>query len=136
MQDKAFLDSNILIYLHSEDDYNKRNIAQNILDGNGCITSLQAMNEISNVWFRKLMWSAEKIEDHLDNIEQVCDEVIAVSRATINNALSLKERYGFSYYDSLMLSSALESECNIIYSEDMSNGQIVEKTLKIINPFK
>jgi len=136
MHDKAFLDSNILIYLYSEDDKNKRNIAQNILDDNDCMTSIQAMNEISSVWFRKLMWSADKIKDHLDNIEQVCDEIITISRATINKALSLKERYEFSYFDSLMPSSALEGDCNIIFSEDMSDGQIIEKTLKIVNPFK
>jgi len=136
MHDRAFLDSNILIYLHSEDEHSKRNITQNILNDNACITSIQAMNEISNVWIRKLMWSADKIEVHLDNIEQVCDEIITISRATINKALSIKERYGFSYFDSLMLSSAIEGNCNIIFSEDMSDGQIIEKSLKIVNPFK
>jgi len=135
MQDKVFLDSNILIYLHSDDDATKREAARNVLNDYDCVTSIQAMNEISNVWFRKLMWSATKIEKHLDNIEQVCDDILLVYRDTVNKALALKDRYGYSYYDCLMLASALESECQVIFTEDMSDGQIIDNTLKISNPF-
>jgi len=135
MPDKAFLDSNILIYLHSEDNKEKRDIAQKKLNENDCITSIQAMNEISNVWFRKLSWDGTKIEKHLDNIDHVCDEVLSVQRATINNALVLKDRYGYSFYDSLMLASALEGNCGIIFTEDMSDGQLINDSLKIVNPF-
>ncbi len=35
----------------------------------------------------------------------------------------------------MIVSSALESRCSILYSEDMQNGQIIEKQFKIINPF-
>jgi len=49
-------------------------------------------------------------------------------------ALKIKERFGFQYYDSLILATALAYECSILYSEDMQNGQKI-KTLQIINPF-
>lgn len=133
---KSFLDSNILIYLHSEDDGVKRDTAQSVLDDNSCVTSYQAMNEVSNVWFNKLKWDGAKIEEHLDNIESVCDYVLPIQRVTINKALSLKDRYGFSYYDCLMLASALEGDCSVIFTEDMSDGQLIEGALKITNPFK
>jgi len=42
-------------------------------------------------------------------------------------------RYGFSYYDSLIIASALECECSVLFSEDMQHGQIIESTLKIVN---
>ncbi|MEI6154767.1 MAG: DNA-binding protein, partial [Deltaproteobacteria bacterium] len=45
-------------------------------------------------------------------------------------------KYQYSYYDSLIISSALEKKCQILYSEDMQDGQTIEKTLKIVNPFK
>ena len=77
-----------------------------------------------------------KIKQHLDNIETVCDEVMAIQRHTINKALSLKDLYGYSYYDCLIIASALESDCEILFSEDMTNEQIIENTLKIVNPFK
>ena len=44
--------------------------------------------------------------------------------------------YAFSYWDSLVISSALESGCSILYSEDMQNGQVINKKLTIKNPFK
>jgi len=51
-------------------------------------------------------------------------------------ALALKDRYGYSYFDSLMLASALNGNCHIIYKEDMRDSQIIGDTLKIVNPFK
>jgi len=135
MKDRVFLDTNIFIYLYSESETHKRDIVYQIFDSNYCITSLQAFNEASNVWFKKYNWDGLKIHRHLDNIELLCDEVLMIGRNTINEALSLKGDCGYSYYDCLMLSSALESNCNIILTEDMSNGQVICKRLKISNPF-
>jgi predicted nucleic acid-binding protein len=53
----------------------------------------------------------------------------------MDSQVDLNAIYGFSYYDCLMLSSALDSNCNVIYTEDMNNGQIIDGILKIINPF-
>jgi len=49
--------------------------------------------------------------------------------------LLIKEKYHYSWWDSLILTSALENNCKIVYSEDMQHGQIIENTLKIVNPF-
>ena len=136
MNDRAFLDTNILIYFYSEDDEYKRNTAYHTLNSHDCVTNIQALNESCNVWFKKYNWDAKKIEAHLNNIELVCDEVLSIHRNTINEALVLKDRYGYSYYDCLMLASALDGYCRIIYTEDMSDGQIINDTLKIVNPFK
>jgi len=135
MKDKAFLDTNVLIYLYSESEYEKREIAYQILNVHYCVTSLQAFNEVSNVWFKKFGWDGAKIRKYLDNIEMVCDEILMIGRGTITTALSLKDRYGYSYYDSLMLASALESNCDVIMTEDMNSGQIISSHLKIENPF-
>jgi len=135
MPDKAFLDTNILIYLYVGDDNRKRGVVCNALDDNDCITSIQALNETSNVLYRKFELSSEQIKNYLDNIESVCSSVMPVQRDTINSALDLKERYGYDFFDCLMLSSALEGKCNVIFSEDMSDGQIINKKLKIVNPF-
>ena len=135
MSVRAFLDTNILIYLYSESDANKRQAAYKILDNYHCVTSLQALNEASNTWFKKYGWDGVKIRKHLDNIELVCDKVVSVSRSTLNTAISLKDRYGYSYYDCLMLASALDSNSSIIFTEDMSSGQIISDMLTITNPF-
>jgi len=135
MSDKAFLDSNILIYFYSEDDEHKRNTAQQILNNNICVTSIQAMHESSNVWIKKFSWNTRQVKDHLDNIEMVCDTVLPIYRDTINKALALKDRYKYSYFDCLMLASALEGGCQIIFTEDMNDKQLINNTLKIVNPF-
>jgi predicted nucleic acid-binding protein len=48
----------------------------------------------------------------------------------------LREQYAFSFWDSLIVSSALHAEAAVLYSEDMQDGLVVEKRVRIINPFK
>jgi predicted nucleic acid-binding protein len=61
--------------------------------------------------------------------------VFSVTKNTCLYALSLKEKYHYSLWDSLVLASALENDCQVVYSEDMQNEQIIENSLKIVNPF-
>jgi predicted nucleic acid-binding protein len=58
-----------------------------------------------------------------------------ISLLTVERCWSLKDIYKYSYWDSLILSAAIESNCNIFYSEDMQHGQVIEGTLTIQNPF-
>jgi predicted nucleic acid-binding protein len=60
---------------------------------------------------------------------------IQTGLADIERTLALKEKYGYSWWDSLLLASSLETECEILYSEDMQGGQVIEETLVICNPF-
>lgn len=62
-------------------------------------------------------------------------QVTTVTTQTIEQALLLGERYRYSYFDSLMLASALEQGCTVLYSEDMQHGQIIEGLLRIVDPF-
>ncbi|MCL2693585.1 MAG: PIN domain-containing protein [Oscillospiraceae bacterium] len=135
MNGKAFLDTNILVYFYSESEKDKQNTALSVLNRHECVTNIHAVCEASNVFMKKFKWNPTKVKKHLDNIELVCDEILPVQRNTINKAIDIKDRYGFSFYDCLMLASALESDCQMIFTEDMSDGQIINDTLKIINPF-
>lgn len=58
-----------------------------------------------------------------------------ILKSTVMSSFKLKNIYKYSYWDSLILSSALENNCNRLYSEDMQHNQIIENQLKIINPF-
>ena len=51
-------------------------------------------------------------------------------------ALKVAERYGYTMYDSLVLAAALTAKTSTIYTEDMNDGQVIEDTLTIRNPFK
>jgi predicted nucleic acid-binding protein len=54
----------------------------------------------------------------------------------IQKALSLNTKYGYAYYDCLVLASAIISDCKYLYSEDMQHNQYIDGELKIINPFR
>jgi predicted nucleic acid-binding protein len=58
-----------------------------------------------------------------------------VTYATLQRAKKLIDRYDFQLFDSIIVASALEAGCGILYSEDLHNGLVVENQLKIINPF-
>lgn len=131
---KPFLDSNVLIYLYSADEPAKREVAASLCSSPAAISS-QVLNEVANVLTLKFNLAPD---DVLGKIDEIADrlELSIVSLTTIRKALQLKHAYRYSYFDSLMLASALENECDILYSEDFQDGQIVEERLRIINPFK
>jgi predicted nucleic acid-binding protein len=135
MRDRVFLDTNILVYLYSIDEDDKRDISCKFVNNADCVTSIQTMNEASNVWFRKHSLGKIEIAKYLDEIESVCDEVMLIRRKTLNLAMDIKERYGYSFYDCLMLASSTEANCTMILTEDMQDGQIIDGKLKITNPF-
>jgi predicted nucleic acid-binding protein len=136
MNDRVFLDTNILVYLYSKDEGKKRDAAYRIVNFNDCLASTQILNEACNVWYKKYNLHKAQIIKYLDEIEIICDEILLIQRKTINLALSIKDRYGYAYYDCLMLASALEANCASIYTEDLSDGQLVDGRLRIVNPFK
>ena len=136
MSDRVFLDTNIIIYLYSEDEKEKRDAAYQFVNNNSCVTSIQVMNESSNVWLKKYALDKSEIVKYLDEIESISEEVLLVQRKTINRALDIKVQYGYSFYDCLMLASAIEANCSIILTEDMNDGQIIDGMLQIVNPFR
>jgi len=136
MQDNSlvFVDSNIVVYAYSRTEKDKQAKASSILTNYDCLVSTQVLNEYCNVCIKKNFISISDIQKDINEILNNCGFYI-VNEITINKALFVKNRYGFSYYDSLVVASALECECSILFSEDMQHGQIIENCLKIINPF-
>lgn len=72
----------------------------------------------------------------LDYLKVVLEPLCAVfpSIALYERAIRLHERWRYGFYDSLIIGSALEAECPMLYSEDLHDGQKVE-FLTIVNPF-
>jgi len=58
-----------------------------------------------------------------------------VGTRTMLMALDLAQRHSLSHFDSQIVASALESGCEVLYSEDMHAGQVFEGRLRIVNPF-
>lgn len=127
---KAFFDTNVLLYLLSTDA--KADKAEALMAGGGFV-SVQVLNEFASVAFRKLKMTWPEIREILTTIQAVC-EVVPVTVAIHQAGLAIAERYGLSFYDSLIVAAAAEAECRIVYSEDMQDGQVLQQ-VTIRNPF-
>lgn len=125
MKDKVFIDTNIFVYIYSVDEIYKRNICIETIKNYKCITSTQVLNELSNVFLRKWKLSSEEILKAIQEIESFCS-ILLVETTTIKKAININKRYGFSYYDSLILASALLSQCKYILTEDMQDKQKID----------
>ena len=134
MNDRIFLDTNVFVYLYSEDEPEKQTVALNIIEDVNCVTSTQVLNEFCSVCLRKL---AMPIKTVLQAIGEIVEnsELCYIDMQTIQKALALKDKYGYTYYDCLVLASAILYNCTVLYSEDMQHNQIIEGRMKIINPF-
>ena len=134
MSDKrTFIDSNIILYLFT-DDNKRKNIVNSFLSSNYTI-STQVINENVNVCLKKLQLGKEESFKQGNNLMNIFN-VVNIFPSTINTAFRLSLKYGFSYWDSLIVSTALENNCDVLFSEDMHDGLVVEERLKISNPFK
>jgi predicted nucleic acid-binding protein len=127
-----FFDTNLLLYLLSADAA-KAGRAEALLAQGGTI-SVQVLNEFVAVASRKLRLSWPEIREVLGPIRAVCS-VNPVTTEVHERALQVAERYGFSIYDALIVAAALMAGCKTLYSEDMQHGQVIERRLRVCNPF-
>lgn len=138
--DRVFLDTNIWIYLFaaSQDREERRKTEaarQLLLDHPDITVSAQVLNELANVWQKKYHVEPAQIEMRLRRILEIA-AVRFMDESLTFAALTLAQKYRFSFYDSMILASALDADCNVLFTEDMQHGQWIEDRLQLINPFQ
>lgn len=129
---RVFLDSNVLLYLLS-DDTAKADRAEEILKADGTI-SVQVLNEVTNVARRKLAMPWSEINELLSLIKSLC-KIAPLTLEVHERGTLVAQRYGMSVYDAMIVAAALIAECDTLYSEDMQDGLLVDRRLRIRNPF-
>lgn len=135
MNDKCFFDTNMLVYLYSQDESSKQNIANELIKNNIPIISTQVLTELSNVLRKKFKCEYGQIQSVISQIINAC-QVSVIQAENVITALQIAEKYRYSFYDSLIIAVALSNECSILYTEDLQNQQVIDKKLTIVNPFK
>jgi predicted nucleic acid-binding protein len=130
---KLFIDSNIVLYLMDGNDH-KRSIAQELLLKTPFINA-QILTEVANVCRRRFNYNKEQILLLWSDLINDCN-FIDTSKLTFQKSTDLVRKYDFQIFDALVVCSALEAKCDILYSEDMQHEMIVESKLKIVNPFR
>jgi predicted nucleic acid-binding protein len=125
MPAKDFLDTNVLIYAVAKND-RRASKAEALLASGGMI-SIQSLNEFVSVARRKLGMSWKEVKEFLELICILCPNPVPISLDTHRGALAIAEKYGYDVYDALIVSAALEAGCTTLYSEDLQDGQIIER---------
>jgi predicted nucleic acid-binding protein len=127
------LDTNILIYCHDMVRVDKKDIARNLIMKTPVI-SAQVVSEYINVLKRLTPVSKDSLIDVCMPVIESCF-ICPVSAATLISAKKLILRYDFQIFDSIIIASAIEVGCNVLYSEDLHHNLLVNHQLLIVNPF-
>jgi len=139
MRDNYFLDTKVIVYLFDKNEAAKQEIAlqlvQTGLEDYNTYISYQVIEEFINVSTRKFRHPLS-FDDCKLFVETALIPLwrIYPSKELFVKALEISERYKFSFYDSLIISSAIESPADILYSEELQDGQQIGN-VTIVNPF-
>lgn len=132
----AFLDTNIWLYaLIIGQDLTKSQKAQAVIARTQPLfLSNQVINEVCTNLIRKEGTPESDICDLIDDFYALY-HVIELDHVQLITASNLRTRYAFSYWDSLIITSALQSGVPTLYSEDMQHNLVIDQKLRIVNPF-
>jgi predicted nucleic acid-binding protein len=133
MSDRVFFDTNVLIYSLASGDPRGKRAEQLFLDGG--VVSVQVLDEFADVARRKIRMSWNDLKDALKVIRIFCPEPAPVTIDTHDLALRIAEQYQIRIYDALIMASALETNCDVLYSEDLQHGQLIDERVTVRNPF-
>jgi len=127
----AFIDTNVLIYAQGAGAKSEK--ARKAILAGGVI-SVQVLNEFAAVLRRKFRLEWDQIADAVADIRAALGPVRPVDVETHLHALDLARAHGFSFYDALIVASALAARCDTLLTEDLQAGRRVNG-LAIVNPF-
>jgi predicted nucleic acid-binding protein len=131
----AFADTNIWLYaLIASQDAEKSATSQALIRESRLVTSVQVINEVCVNLIKKAQFSEQRIRELVASFYER-HHVALFEKTTLLKASSLREKHGFSFWDSTVIASALAAGAEIFYSEDMHHGTVVENSLRLTNPF-
>jgi predicted nucleic acid-binding protein len=138
MRDKAFLDTNILVYAYDQHEPRKQRIAQELitdgLEKEKLFLSVQVLGEFFNVVTRHIPqpMTSDQAQEIITIISYL--PVQEIDLAMVNRAIDTHKRYQISYWDALIVSAAERAGCALILTEDLSAGQAY-RGIVVRNPF-
>jgi predicted nucleic acid-binding protein len=139
---RVFIDTNIWIYglVKSDDpaEKDKRMVSislfEKLCSENEIVVSTQIVNECHWNLIRKFGYKDREVFMRIqENIMDICT-VMNVTSRTYQHSLKIREQFNISFWDSLVVTSALEGDCFMLYTEDMQHGQKIGK-MRVANPF-
>jgi predicted nucleic acid-binding protein len=133
---RAFFDSNILIYADDKGEPKKQKVARELIEryfsAGLAVVSVQVLQEYFNVVTKKQKLDASVARVKVELLSKFVANITLPEDVLL--AIDLFRLHKLSSWDSMLVRSAKQSECKILFSEDMQNGRIIDG-LQIINPF-
>ena len=137
MSERAFIDTNILLYADDLDAGDKRTRAQEILKEtigeSRAVVSTQVLQEFFVNATRKLGVPPEIARKKVELLQRL--DVIVIRPELILSAIDLHRLHSFSFWDALVLRAAAAGGCGVVLSEDMNHGQVIDG-VRVENPFR
>jgi predicted nucleic acid-binding protein len=140
MNDKCFVDTNILVYAYNADEHEKHAQAvallQELWDRKTGVLSLQVLQEF-------YVTVTQKIERPISSQQArkiVADyiatwEIVEPTTETLLLAIEFRDKYQLHFWDAMILATAKEAGACVVYSEDFQHGREIEG-IRFVNPFK
>lgn len=135
MQDRFFIDTNLLIYYVSNDASRKAAVKDLLVDNENIIISSQVITEFVATTVKKKILSFDDSVKYAKEFMELF-YLGLIDKEAILLSFKIAKQYKYSIWDSLIIASALESNCSVLYTEDMQDGQIIDGKLTIVNPFE
>jgi predicted nucleic acid-binding protein len=139
MSARFFLDTNIFVYSFDASSLKKAAQATKLIrkgiETRGGIVSYQVVQEFFNVALHRFAKPMSSV-DAEQYLSTTFRPLLAVhsSSALYGEALRIEARFRLAWYDSLIVASAIEGQCDVLYSEDFQDGQQIG-SVTIANPF-
>jgi predicted nucleic acid-binding protein len=137
MNDKIFVDTNILIYCFDDADPTKKKKAVQIMDElwdtSKGVLSLQVLKEFFVTVTEKLANKMEFRDAKAAIMDLLSWNIFYETRSSMEKTLEIIQRYRLSLWDANIISAAILSDCATVYSEDLQHNQTIDG-VQIVNP--
>lgn len=136
MSNTVLLDTNLWIYFFSNHNDIKRQKASHLISENSqsIILTSQVLGEIFNVLQKKKLADSNLRNELIIKLIEFYP-IKSIGALDVRKAIEVSNKTNYSYWDSLIIGSAINNNCNILYSEDLQHNHQIDNKLKIINPF-
>jgi predicted nucleic acid-binding protein len=135
MSDKVFVDTNLWVYAFVKNPPEKADkiVELTNVQQSSLVISVQVLGELYNVLVRKSTFPQSEAQAIILGLVSRFS-IVEIDTSNVLQAMTVNTRYRYSYWDCLIIATALKSDCYVLYSEDMQHDQLIEGKLRIINP--
>lgn len=129
----TFVDTNVLAYAYDADSGDKGERAREVLaDIDGAVVSTQVVLELFAVLTRKLGLTRAAADEATESLMEL--EVVATDARLVREGLRISREHDISHWDAMIIAAAAASGCDVLLTEDLNDGQVIEG-VRVVNPF-